>query len=714
MQFKKSLICGAVLMTFTAASNAAYEMPSLPSNFDETLQQTDETNQHTDIIDLEKGKVGIVKPMENGSAGGSPSFIFSNTSNDVRTNHGTIWSVAGNLGDDGVYGNYVSAMYAGNGGTVENYDTIYVKSNAKYSSGGLNAESAKAMSADQNGTIANHGTIIVENATGIALNTKAEGQKIVNEGTIVVQDGYGMSVNINDSTGDATSVSLANNGTISVESGVGVQLNKSFNNGTFTNRGTINGEGISINAITTENLNLELTEASHITGDILLSNTATVNAQKLANDETIKLNTAGTVNVTEGSNLTITNVQNEYFKDATIAIGTVNTDEGSSTTFLFDHVGNGTKLVNVDKVTGEGDVNVNYTGDVSDALANNQASLDDLIDDIQLGENNEGLKTVIVDEGKWGNGLVMDKAGNVLSTTTNSLLSSTTDLALMNGLVWRSQLTNLSDRMGTLRTMPQAAGAWARYNNGRLDGRGIEYDYNTIEVGFDAPVSSNFLVGVSFDYTIGDTDLNAGSADNDVYTLGLYGTYFGDNGGFVDLMAKIGRIDNEYDISNKSGVENGDYMMTGAIVGIEAGHRFDLAHNTFVEPQVQLSYSWLRASDYSTNVRSVDFETIESLVARVGVMGGIKFNENRGAAYLKASYNHDFLGDVDAEYSALDGSMSHPFKISDELDDNWAEVSLGFSYNVTDSFNTFLDVGTGFGGDIDQKWRVNFGGRYTF
>ena len=59
---------------------------------------------------------------------------------------------------------------------------------------------------------------------------------------------------------------------------------------------------------------------------------------------------------------------------------------------------------------------------------------------------------------------------------------------------------------------------------------------------------------------------------------------------------------------------------------------------------VQLSYSWLRASDYSTNVRSVDFETIESLVARVGIMGGIKFNENRGAAYLKASYNHDFLG----------------------------------------------------------------------
>ena len=111
--------------------------------------------------------------------------------------------------------------------------------------------------------------------------------------------------------------------------------------------------------------------------------------------------------------------------------------------------------------------------------------------------------------------------------------------------------------------------------------------------------------------------------------------------------------------------------------------------------------------------RSVDFETIESLVARVGVMGGMKFAENRGAAYLKASYNHDFLGNVDATMHAVNGS-NNSAKISDELDDNWAEVSLGVSYSVTDTLNTFLDVGTGFGGDIDQKWRINFGARYAF
>lgn len=100
-------------------------------------------------------------------------------------------------------------------------------------------------------------------------------------------------------------------------------------------------------------------------------------------------------------------------------------------------------------------------------------------------------------------------------------------------------------------------------------------------------------------------------------------------------------------------------MMTGAIVGVEGGHRFDLSHNMFVEPQVQLTYSWLRASSYSTDIRTVDLETMESLIARVGFMGGVKFNENKGAAYLKASYNHDFLGDVDAKFSGVvDGNPS--------------------------------------------------------
>ena len=239
------------------------------------------------------------------------------------------------------------------------------------------------------------------------------------------------------------------------------------------------------------------------------------------------------------------------------------------------------------------------------------------------------------------------------------------------------------------------------------------YGYNTVEVGFDKAISNNVMLGISFDYTKGDTDLDAGTSDNNTYTLGLYGSYFNESGCFLDAMLKVGRIDTDYDLNNGIS-EKGDYMLSGTIVGIETGHRWNI-QNYFIEPQVQLTYSYLRPENYNTNLREVKFDDMKSLIARVGIMGGMKFAEDRGSAYVKASYNHDFLGDIEGNYSGVTAAGNAiRVNVDDELDDNWGEVSLGASYQVTDSVNTFVDVGTGFGGDIDQKWRVNLGARYVF
>ena len=679
---------------------------------------------------------GMVASGKTITGGNAPAFL-STRDYDKVTNNGNIWVLADRIEDTDL-GQYAAGIVASGGKTGINAKDgiIYVHSN----NNGIetNYEAAKGMAADaSSGTktsITNSGTIYVEGGTGMLAtsNAKDRKSKITNEGTIhVINSGFGMSLGGNNASG----VEMTNEGTIiaSGKNAYGITASDATD-GKVTNEGTIIATNGAI-AISSGRWNkdvefsLTLKGNSHVEGVIELGKGSELTVEDLARAETIVLSSGTPEKVNalndatcEGCNVGSVTVKNSNLtirssdESQTLKIGLIETKENGSTTFEFNSVGSKEKpLLDVDTVGEKAVVKFNYTGTVSDKLASGSVKAEALFDGISLGDN-ATPERITTSDGLWASASVHEKKGDEITSTysgPSSLITSTTDLALMNGLVWRSQLTNLSDRMGTLRTMPQAAGAWARYNNGRLDGRGLEYDYSTIEVGFDAPVSNNFLVGVSFDYTIGYTDLNAGSADNDVYTVGLYGTYYGDNGGFVDLMAKIGRIDNEYTVSNTAGLEKGDYMMTGAIVGIEAGHRFDLAHNMFVEPQVQLSYSWLRATDYATNIRSVDFETIESLVARVGVMGGMKFAENRGAAYLKASYNHDFLGNVDAAMYAVNGS-GNSAKISDELDDNWAEVSLGVSYSVTDTLNTFLDVGTGFGGDIDQKWRINFGARYAF
>lgn len=736
----------AVAAAVMAATVNAAEFPAIPTDqtdYNEIIYR-DDANDPTSYEQSSWNGIGLVasgEPMSSGSQ--APAFL-STAKGDIATNNGSIWVLADRIAGNKL-GQYASGILASGGKKGVNAEgaVIYVHSdnNGKED----NYEAAKGMAADAStGTktsITNSGTIYVEGGTGMLATSNPKqasalssekGSVITNEGTIhVINSGFGMSLGGNNASG----VEMTNKGTIiaSGKNAYGITASDATD-GKVTNEGTIiaTDGAIAISSGRWDKdveFSLTLKGNSHVEGVIELGKASHLIVQDLARAETIVLSSGTSEKVNalgsapcNGCNVGSVHVNNSNLtirssdESQTLKIGLIETQNNGSTTFEFDSVGSKEKpLLDVDKGGKDAAVKFNYTGTVTDKLASGSVKAEELFNGISL-DNNATPKRITTSDGLWASASVHEKKGDEITSTysgPSSLITSTTDLALMNGLVWRSQLTNLSDRMGTLRTMPQAAGAWARYNNGRLDGRGLEYDYSTIEVGFDAPVSSNFLVGVSFDYTIGDTDLNAGSADNDVYTLGLYGTYYGDNGGFVDLMAKIGRIDNEYNVANSAGSEKGDYMMTGAIVGVEAGHRFDLAYNMFVEPQVQLSYSWLRATDYATNIRSVDFETIESLVARVGVMGGMKFAENRGAAYLKASYNHDFLGNVDATMHAVNGS-NNSAKISDELDDNWAEVSLGVSYSVTDTLNTFLDVGTGFGGDIDQKWRINFGARYAF
>lgn len=729
----------AVAAAVMAATVNAAEFPAIPTDqtdYNEIIYR-DDANDPTSYEQSSWNGIGLVasgEPMSSGSK--APAFL-STAKGDIVTNNGSIWVLADRIPGNKL-GQYASGILASGGKKGVNAEgaVIYVHSDNNDEED--NYEAAKGMVADASTgdatTIVNKGTIYVKGGTGMLATSNAKDRKseITNEGTIhVINSGFGMSLGGKDASG----VEMTNKGTIiaSGKNAYGITASDATD-GKVTNEGTIiaTDGAIAISSGRWDKdveFSLTLKGNSHVEGVIELGKASHLIVQDLARAETIVLSSGTSEKVNaldgapgEGCNVGSVHVNNSNLtirssdESQTLKIGLIETQNNGSMTFEFDSVGSKEKpLLDVDKGGKDAAVKFNYTGTVTDKLASGSVKAEELFNGISL-DNNATPERITTSDGLWGGASVHEKKGDEITSTysgPSSLITSTTDLALMNGLVWRSQLTNLPDRMGTLRTMPQAAGAWARYNNGRLDGRGLEYDYSTIEVGFDAPVSSNFLVGVSFDYTIGDTDLNAGSADNDVYTLGLYGTYYGDNGGFVDLMAKIGRIDNEYNVANSAGAEKGDYMMTGAIVGVEAGHRFDLAHNMFVEPQVQLSYSWLRATDYATNIRSVDFETIESLVARVGVMGGMKFAENRGAAYLKASYNHDFLGNVDAAMYAV-GDKINSAKISDELDDNWAEVSLGVSYSVTNTLNTFLDVGTGFGGDIDQKWRINFGARYAF
>ena len=718
MKFKKSIIATAILLAsanFAVAADLSWK-DSTDFDFDHQYEYDGPAQgmyfQTTDTTDrLDNDKIVSVSGNPNATLGQHTTSIFEATKDNTSVHNSGTMYVIGN-------GTYAQAM-GGYGKNVEVVNeengVIYVDGTGSPLTDGYGDVEGypfrvKGISLD-GATGINKGTIIVKNAVAMAANTSKDNiQSLTNTGTIRVYEGGVGIGSIKTSSvienKDGGSIIVSNGGTgILVDALNGTTPETSYTK-TINNTANIialDEESIAIDASASiAEVAVNLSGESHIRGKVVLSeNTSNLKASNLSQAESIDLvNGAKSVTV-EKSDLTINQ------KYGALTIGRLETSEATSH-FKLSEVGTAeSPILTITDLAEGANVDYGYTGVVSDALQKGEVSSKDLLDNIKV--EGQSAEKASMDQGLMGDAGYVDETG-FHATRTNDLLRSAQDLAITNALMWRSQLTNLTDRMGTLRTTPDAAGVWARYNNGRLDGQGIQHDYNTVELGVDKRIADNVTIGFSFDYTKGDTDLSAGSSDNNTYTVGFYGSYFNESGCFLDTMLKIGRIDADYDFRTSAGKESADYMLTGAIFGIETGHRWNI-QNYFIEPQVQLTYSHLRAENYTSSIgRDVKFDDMSSLIGRIGVMAGMQFAENRGSAYVKASYNHDFLGDVEGNYE-FNGSVR---TFDDELDDNWGEVSLGASYQVTDSVNTFVDVGTGFGGDIDQKWRVNLGARYVF
>ena len=695
---KHTILASAVLLAFGTA-NAA----DIPTWVDPT---GDAKEINTIELSQNSWEGGYFAVAENG--GGNSAGITKLTKDSPFTLESDTWLV-NNTGKN-VYGALISGS-----GEVKNTANIYVQGNKDTFWG------TKAILLGNGSTFTNEGLIYAKNAYGVMVLSGST-VNYTNNNTIVVE-GLGVAMDMAGNDKTSTSVFgkmtncgdiflIANEDTATPGEGniplIAVRIAED-GKGEFVNTGNIFADGqVAIYVDDKSVGNIILQDKSHVEGLVDLNGESDLTVSKLDSAETIQL--ADDVNEISVDASTVTFEQGT---DKALNITKLSTANGSDVDIKLHRVGSADeKVLTIGKV--EGSVDVGYTGNVSDDLLGGKVSQGNLFDGVSIAEDQHQPDSVTVDQGLMGDEMVLtkDANGNIVSrvTRTNDLLRSAQDLAITNALMWRSQLTNLSDRMGTLRTAPETAGVWARYNNGRLDGMGIEHDYNTVELGVDKRIADNVTIGFSFDYTKGDTDLSAGSSDNNTYTVGFYGSYFNESGCFLDTMLKIGRIDADYDFRTSAGKESADYMLTGAIFGIETGHRWNI-QNYFIEPQVQLTYSHLRAENYTSSIgRDVKFDDMSSLIGRVGVMAGMQFAENRGSAYVKASYNHDFLGDVEGDYE-LSG-IKRTF--DDELDDNWGEASIGASYQVTDSINTFVDAGMGFGGDIDQKWRFNVGARYMF
>ena len=292
-----------------------------------------------------------------------------------------------------------------------------------------------------------------------------------------------------------------------------------------------------------------------------------------------------------------------------------------------------------------------------------------------------------------------------------------------SSMAWRAEANDLMKRMGDLRLSPEDTGIWARVYRGKSssdkDKTNFNMNYTTIQVGYDQKVSEDWRVGVAGSYMKGSSSYASGSGENKEGNFGVYGTWTGKNGEYVDLIAKIGRLANEYTVYNNSGhFVKGDFHTWGTSLSAEYGRRIEMS-GSFIEPQIELIYSHLNGVNYTG---TTDYKTaagtyqsmyvsqgaMNSFVGRVGL--GFGQETERSTWFLKASLYHEFAGDLSTNYS--DGFT--PKSTTQTGKDTWLGIQLGGTTKLNDRTSLYGTFEKTFGGDIKTDWRIDAGLRWSF
>ena len=304
-----------------------------------------------------------------------------------------------------------------------------------------------------------------------------------------------------------------------------------------------------------------------------------------------------------------------------------------------------------------------------------------------------------------------------------AMVGSDAQMAL--GSMWRIEGNNLMKRMGELRSDKEAAkgGVWARYYRGELSAdsaydRNYSQDYTAFQGGIDKEQDykgGKLYTGIAVNRIDSNAGYTAGSGDLSSTGVGVYASWLGSKGHYVDVIARGSKLANDFKLVDLSGnAAKADYDTWAYGISAEYGYRQQLNAGWFVEPQAELSLGRIGSVDYTTsNGVTIKQDSVDSAVVRLGFLGGKEFTIGGRAsnAYVKASALHDFGGNGGA--TGYYGSDSLALQTGD-LTGTWYEIGLGANLGIAKNSNLYFDALKTFGGDLRTDWQFNAGLRFTF
>ncbi|WP_426205912.1 autotransporter outer membrane beta-barrel domain-containing protein [Pseudomonas sp. TWP3-1] len=305
----------------------------------------------------------------------------------------------------------------------------------------------------------------------------------------------------------------------------------------------------------------------------------------------------------------------------------------------------------------------------------------------------------------------------VISTPTRAALA----IAGMSPTVIYGETVLLNNRMGDLRVNGGQTGGWVRSFGSQYSisnnayGNGFRQQQYGGSLGVDTPVQiagERVLVGVFAGYSKSDLDLTRGSsAEIGSTSLGIYGTWFGDRGYYLDTVAKLNHFRNKADVMLSDNTKTkGSYNNLGASASVEFGKRFELGEGYYAEPFTQWQAASVQGKDFRLdNGLSVDADTTRSMLGKAGVTLGRGMKLANGSVlqpHVRLAAVHEFVKTNEVRVNRN--------KFNNDLSGTGVEAAAGASWTLNDRWQLHAELDTRKGDSVTKDYGVNMGAHFKF
>jgi outer membrane autotransporter protein len=576
--------------------------------------------------------------------------------------------------------------------------------------------------------VRNGSTLIAGNGTLVAINNRATANLVV--------DNSALTGNVVATSGSTANVTLQNNASL-----VGNLQN--VNTATLNNQARMTGNVVGVSSLIIDN-------ASTLVGDLESVARVSINNQS---------NMTGNVTAAPGSVSTLT------LDNRSVLTGQVNnvasfsinnqalwqmTDSQSVNSLVLNggRVGFGTNAqyfqLNVANLSGSGTFEMGtdfYTGtsdllNVTGSAAGSHQLLvastgaDPVVDtpikvvQTQGGSAQFGLANGPVDVGAFTYGLVKEGEDWYLTPNKDEVSTPTRSVLAIFGTaptVSYAEMVLLNNRMGDLRVNGGQTGGWARTFGSKYTisnnayGDGYTQNQYGLSIGVDTPVQiagEKVLLGVFAGYSKSTLDLKRGSSgDIDSTSLGVYGTWLGDSGYYLDVLAKLNHFRNEADVTVSDGTKTqGNYNNFGASTSVEFGKHIEFQNGYYIEPFTQWQAAAAQGKEFSLdNGLKADADTTRSLLGKAGVTlgrGMTLANGSKLQPHVRAAVVQEFV--KNNEVRVNDNQFNN------DLSGTRFEVATGASWTLNDRWQLHAELDTSKGDNVTKDFGVNMGAHFSF